>query len=892
MIFTANRYLRFAGVAVIHFAVLATPVKAEEVPAAIQDILFKNCLQCHDADSEKGNVNLDRSSIDWTNSNQRALWQRALEAIDRGLMPPPEKKSLTSEERKTALAFLDEKILEHTAIGGTLPRRLNKTEYESTIRNLFHLPEFRLPAGFPNDTNYHGFNNVGEGLVLSPPHLESYANIARHIADEIFPPTKPAPEKKTWSAGPEDMVLSFSAAGVHGNALRLASRSVDIMRSCSWPSKIEISDSGTYKITVDASKFLSKSGSPFEGDMMLEVYARAVTATDRSKVSDFRLLKKIAVTSEEPQTTAFQADLYEGETVLFHWKNARMTHDPPATGEAFEVLSKENPRFLAAWLKTVFPSGDPKRPIRISNLRGRNGWDTVSKYMADPDLDLTHATTDSALAQAFFKLAASKGKASIADCLCYFYHTRGPAMEIHQLTIEGPSKRIESPIDLKRRERQLKITGTPHKGQAREDFVRGMLSSFLPRAFRKSISNDTIESYLNIAMRHWEKGHSYEEGMHLLFRNILISPRFLYRCLDPEGMDDFDLATRLSYFLTQGPPDETLIDLAQRGRLSATRPSRTDPSKVEYWVLRRETERLLPTSHTDPMIQSFVGQWLDTDTLRGIMPDPKFNFDETSIDIAKYETEAFFTEILTKNLPITDFIDPDFTFSSIGFVQRNYGFTPSKYLGKNLKSAAKQKLQRLEIERGGRHGGLLGQSAILTATANGVDTQPVVRGVWVLENILGTPPPEPPENIPALTPDTQGTITPREMLAAHTSDAACAGCHQHIDPVGFVLENYDPVGRWRTEWPGKTATTIDASVTLPDGTEIENAIEFKAWLLDNIDLFSKCLAGKLMTYATGRVPNYAENREIEEIVKKNRENDDGFRDLVLALIESETFRTQ
>lgn len=861
------------------------------IPDQVQDVLMDNCLKCHDADSSKGDVNLDHLSIDWSNVEERNIWLRAMEAIEQGLMPPPDQKKPNREDRQALLAFLDGNLLKNVSIGGTLPRRLNKAEYEATVRDLLHLPDFKLPVGFPSDTEYHGFNNVGEGLVLSKPHLEAYASVARDIADRIFPPAKPAPEKKTWSAAPEDMALSFSAAGVYGDALRLASRSVDVMRSCSWPSRIEISDSGTYEITVDASKFLSDEGSPFAEDMILEVYARAVIASDRSKISDFRLLKEIEVIGEDPQTSVFQADLYEGETVLFRWKNAVMTHDTPATGEAFEILAKENPRFLAAWLKTVFPSGDPKRPVRISVLRGRNGWDTVSKYMQDPDLDLSHATPGSSLAKAFFELAARKGKTSIADCLCYFYHTKGPAMEIHHLTIEGPSKLVESPSDLQRRERQLKITGVPHEGQSREDFARGVLERFLPRAFRKAVSVETIESYLSIATRHWEEGHSYGEGMHLLFRNILISPRFLYRCLDSEGMDEFGLATRLSYFLTQGPPDETLIDLAQRGRLSATRPSEADPSKKEYWVLRRETERLLPTDHTDPMIQSFVGQWLDTDSLHGIMPDPKFNFDEESIDVAKYETEAFFTEMLKKNLPMTDFIDPDFTFSSIDFVMSNYGFTPPQAQGKKLGSAARRNLRRIDLQRGGRYGGLLGQSAILTATANGVDTQPVIRGVWVLENILGLPPPEPPENVPALTPDTQGTTTPREMLAAHTKAAACAVCHQSIDPVGFVLENYNPVGRWRTEWPG-TASTIDASVMLHDGKKIKNAIEFKAWLVDNIDLFSVCLAEKLMTYATGRVPNYSEKREIQEIVRQNRENGNGFRDLVLALIESETFRTQ
>lgn len=167
----------------------------------------------------------------------------------------------------------------------------------------------------------------------------------------------------------------------------------------------------------------------------------------------------------------------------------------------------------------------------------------------------------------------------------------------------------------------------------------------------------------------------------------------------------------------------------------------------------------------------------------------------------------------------------------------------------------------------------------------------MIRGVWVLENILGIPTPKRPKNVPALTPDTRGTTTPRELLAAHTNESSCSACHQRIDPVGFALENYDPVGRWRNEWPG-TKTRIDASGTLPDGTEIENAIELKSWVVDNIDLFSACVLEKLMIYATGRIPNYTETREIEAIVKQNHVTGNGFRSLVLSLIESEVFRTK
>jgi hypothetical protein len=301
----------------------------------------------------------------------------------------------------------------------------------------------------------------------------------------------------------------------------------------------------------------------------------------------------------------------------------------------------------------------------------------------------------------------------------------------------------------------------------------------------------------------------------------------------------------------------------------------------------------MPDRAATPMIGSFVGQWLDTKLLPGIMPDPKFNFDDEAVGLARQETETFFAEILRKNLPMTTFIDPDFTFSTIAFCERNYRFTPPDVKDRKTPLTPEEmtRFQRLAIDRGGRYGGLLGQAAILMATANGVDTQPVIRGAWVLENILGMPSPPPPKNVPALTPDTRGAKTPRELLAAHTQESSCALCHARIDPVGFVLENYDPVGRWREKWPG-TEAAIDPSGTLPDGTAVKDPAEFKAWLVANIDIFSTCLAEKLMTYATGRVPNYAEQREIEKIVKANREAGQGFKDLVLDLIDSRTFRAR
>lgn len=858
------------------------------IPDGSWNFLNEHCLNCHNADDLKGDIDLDLESINWHDPASRELWENVHNMVSQGLMPPVDQPQPSAEEKESLLPWLDTSLLAHTEIGGTPPRRLNQSEYAASIRHIFDLPDFELPLGFPRDSEVHGFDNLGEGLLLSPPLMEAYARVAAQIADEIFPPEVEAPPITSRTAGPEDMVLSFSAATVRDDALRLVSQSETIMRSCSWPSRIEIMASGTYRITVNASQFLPETDHgnsvyrPFVGEpMRLEVRARELTASDRSDVNTFRLLREIAVDSESPETVTFEADLYVGQTVLFRWANASMDHEFNALADHMGAWFERDPRFLAAWQKAVYPDGDISRTRSVS-LRGKNGWETVSRHLADPDLDMSQATMDTPMTEALMThIRGLQGTFNIADALCHYFFDYGPAIELHGVTVEGPLKLVDDPTTLQRKHIRQDLVGNGQPGQSDQDHCREILARLLPRAFRRPVDDQTIDTYVAIAERHWDNGYSFDEGIHLLVRSVLISPRFLYRGIGGESWDDFDLATRLAYFLTQAPPDEQLLDLAAQGRLSNSS------------VLQAEASRLLPSHPSAPLIQSFTGQWLDTRMLNGLMPDPGFKFGDGEIQMAKAEVEWFFTEMLTQNLPMTDFIDPDFALTSRGFAQKNYQYDVETAALSEVPDYYDEdrKIERLPLERGGRYGGILGNSAVMLATANGVDTQPVLRGVWVLENILGTHPPDPPQNVPALTPDTRGAITPRELLAAHTDDVACAGCHQHIDPVGFVLENFDPVGNWREEWP-KIDAPIDSSGVLPDGTPIADITEFKAWLVNNIDQFSACLAEQLMTYATGRVPNYAERAEIRNIVEANHAKGNGFQDLVLALVSSETFRTK
>jgi hypothetical protein len=197
----------------------------------------------------------------------------------------------------------------------------------------------------------------------------------------------------------------------------------------------------------------------------------------------------------------------------------------------------------------------------------------------------------------------------------------------------------------------------------------------------------------------------------------------------------------------------------------------------------------------------------------------------------------------------------------------------------------------MTMPRGHRHGGLLGMSSIMTATANGVDTEAVLRGVWFIENIIGRPTPAPPSEVPSIPPDTIGSQSPRDKIIKHTNDPKCSGCHQMIDPFGFAFENFNAVGVWRDKWP-KYNIKIDPSSKLFDGTQIAGHADMKKWLLKNIDMFGQCLAEKLMTYALGRAPNYREQAEIKLIVQKNIKNKEGFQDLIIDLVKSQTFKAQ
>lgn len=844
-----------------------------KVPSSATAFLNDYCMDCHDAETMKGEISLEYNKLNWSDADTKAHWERVMNAVSKKDMPPRKKRNQpTQEERDAFTAWVDKELIKHSKIGGTYARRLNRDEYERTIASLFGT-SFDLPPGFPADSEGHGFDNVGESLILSPPLMNAYAETAAMVADEIFPPARPPAKSTEYQIPAEDMVISYSSGSIRNGAMRLVSKCESIMRSCTWPSKVEAKASGIYKVTLTASQFAPKSNQPH----ILNVLVRDVASADSVDASSLRVVKEITINSESPETFEFEATLFKGQTIVLHYANAPLDSTRVKKEELKQVFVekfKASPRYLAGWQEMVKSSDQ--------GFRGGVGWERVKALIADDSLDLSNATMDSEETEKLLKRIVGN-PVLFTETIAYDHFENGPGLDLHHIQITGPISIVDGPEDQKRKRVQTRFVGARNQ-RSDKAWAKEILTNFLSKAFRRPADKETVDAYLKLVESHWAEGNSFENGFHLAIRTALISPRFLYRSLKPGKLDDYDLAARLSYFLTSRPPDDKLLKHAAKGHLG-------DPK-----ILQKEAERLLPKKYGDAFVRNFIGQWLDTRLLSDIMPDPRLKFSADDQSKAQMEAEAFFHEMLTKNRSMTDFIDPDFTYTSASIAKKIYGLKD----GYNKKSRS---LQRVSLERGSRHGGVLGQAAVMMATANGVDTQPVIRGVWVLENIIGDPPPPPPMAVPAITPDTTGAKSPKDLLKAHASETSCAGCHKKIDPIGFALENFDAVGRWRTHYPIDTTNAkgqrvtedgpeIDSTGQLPDGTQLNDVTDLKRWLVANVDQFSECLSEKLLTYATGRPPNYVERKEIEHIVESNHANGNGFKDLLLALIQSESFLTK
>ncbi len=453
-------------------------------------------------------------------------------------------------------------------------------------------------------------------------------------------------------------------------------------------------------------------------------------------------------------------------------------------------------------------------------------------------------------------------------------------LHVASVTVEGPQFAPGDPVpDSHRRI----IFRKPKTKADTTEAARAVLEKFASRAFRRPVTAAELARLVKLVELAVAQGDSFERGIQVAIQAVLVSPEFLFRVeLDSRGkktaertgqnepiqlIGDYELASRLSYFLWSSMPDDELWRAAVNGSI------RTGD------VLEKQVRRMLHDPKAQALVDNFAGQWLQFRNVRSASPDRgKYpGFDEKLRDAMIRETELFFGAVMLGDMSILDFLDADFTYLNERLA-RHYG----------IAGVRGDTFRRVKLKAHER-GGLLTQASILTVTSNPTRTSPVKRGRWVLEQLLGTPPPPPPPNVPILGEDAKvlTAATVRARMEQHRAKASCAVCHSKLDPLGFGLENFDAVGGWRDQDGG---VTVDASGSLPSGASFRGPAELKAFLKTRTHDFARCLTEKMLTYALGRGLEEYDRCAVEQIVKSLEGNHYRFSSVVTGIVKSDPFQ--
>ncbi len=414
-------------------------------------------------------------------------------------------------------------------------------------------------------------------------------------------------------------------------------------------------------------------------------------------------------------------------------------------------------------------------------------------------------------------------------------------------------------------------------------YVRNLLRRFMTRAFRRPVSEEEVEQTARLFDTIRPRSDSFEQAIRETFASVLVSPHFLYivehRGRQPENgrVSDWELASRLSYFLWSSAPDQQLLDLAGEGRLR-------QPD-----VLGQQVDRMLSDERCSEFVHRFVDQWLDLDGLNRVAVNPEFfpDFDNNLKQQMRKETQAYFSEILRDDRSALELLDSDWTMLNRPLA-RHYG----------LAGPRSSRFERIALESADRRGGLLWQAAFHLANSNGEDSHPIKRAVWILDRLLDSPPASPPPDVPDLNPESPdlAKLTLKEQLAVHREKESCASCHNGIDPWGIPLENFDAVGRWRTKIPPykkRPRVPVDAESVLPDGTEIRGVRQLQRHLLENCDeRFARAMVRRLMAYGLGRTLDFGDLEPVQALTQRFIDNDFKLKSLIMDFAQSEAFQTK
>jgi hypothetical protein len=818
--------LRFSlplAAALLTLASLPSQVSADPGPA--HQFLSTYCNDCHGADKQKGDRRFDQLSLPVAKVDTLIELKDILDQINLGEMPPKKSKQPSAEEQK---AFVDQ-MSQALAQGR---EKLASTGGSTVLRRL-NRTEYLHTIGDLFSMNMAAFDPTTKfPRDQSAGHMENIGDVLQtsgYLLDQYLDAADAVVEKVfAMHKQPEERVWHFKDNFKPQPELSAAHR------------RLKNSFIGIYEC-MDTSHqeggyaFISEfeEGVPFDGFYEIKVLAQAM---NREHPYDPKIFG--TDTREPLRLGIVPGDVRSGLLYLPQPQQPILTE---------HALNDGDPEWhtMKVWLdaghtpRFVFPNGSES---------ARSCWSKVAAYHKDK-----------------WPQYSGGGKMGIVENrIVGIVEGKVPHIRLHEVQIRGPI------IDQWPPAFQRTVLG-------KEAFVpermREVLQTFADRAYRRPATPDEIDRLMSVAEKRIRTGHSPLEGFKAALKAALCSPGFVYLSQetqkDSKRLSSYALASRLSYFLWSSMPDEELVELARTGAL-------TEPD-----VLIAQTRRMLASKRSDAFVAGFLDSWLNLRNLGGMPPD-RSEFEEYYSkgfqDAFKTETRMFMRDLIDRDASLVNFLDSDYSFLNQPLA-RHYELD-------ELRDPATAHEFRKVSFKTDKRGGLLGMGSVLTITANGIETSPVTRGVFLLENILGTPPPPPPDDVPAIDPDVRGAKSIRELLSKHRESPNCYGCHQKIDPLGFALENFDAIGDWR---PRIGKTKIDSSGELPSGEKFEDVSGLKKILVQRKDLFARMLTDRLLTYACGRRMEALDEATIERIVAELPRKEYGLRSLIESVITSEPF---
>lgn len=730
----------------------------------IVPLLEQYCVECHLEDDAEGGIALDGFASQDDAIQAGRVWIRILDVIESGAMPPEEMPQPTSQQRQRIIDWIENDYFaalcsENVAPPAVVIRRLNRQEYDNTLRDLIGL-ELGLAKDFPADDIGFGYDNIGSALNVSPIHIEKYLRAAQQAMEAaiVLPDADP-----------------YSPAELIG--LR------------------------TYPLSVEA---------PVEFEHHLEPGRYLV---------DFSLVR--AGVDESVQ--------------------------PP-------------------WLKIGF--GSDARRLTATRIQDEtvvyrfwiqvNQQDSVVRIEVDED---PTADADD---------PATTIEANVSGDQRYG-NNRG--LHADSMVVRGPVR--WEPDSLPQPHQRILFRQSSHDDSSRREVGKELITRFASQAFRRPVTEAETDRILAVFDLANDRGESFECATQIALTAVLVSPQFLY-LVEPESsnvdrpLTEYELATRLSYYLWSTMPDEALLEAAKQGRV------RSD--------LNQHVARMLADPKSAALVQNFVGQWLRLRNLDTVSPDPELfpSFGDELRDAMRSETEQFFAYVLRNNRSVLELLDADYTFLNETLAQ-HYG----------VQGVAGPEFRRVSLApqdaQGMTRGGVLTQASVLTLTSNPNRTSPVKRGQFILQQLLGTPPPPPPPGVSELDESPQATeaASLRERMEQHRTNPQCAACHKQMDAIGFALENYDAVGRWRSSADG---FPVDPSGQWSSSIRFEDAADLKQVLQSQAKkTFTRCLVENMLTYALGRSLQPRDFCTVEEIRRQLVSDQFRIQNIIVGIVQSDAF---